>query len=66
MINLEDKTPKELRKLMDSVKVSDLSYEEKTAYINAIEQKLNGADYKNKMLLKEIEEGQADISDLGN
>lgn len=66
MISLEGKTPKELRKLMDDVKVSNLSYEEKTAYINAIKQKLNGANYKNKMLLKEIEEGQADISDLGN
>lgn len=64
MINLEDKTPHELRKLMDSVKVSDLSYEEKTAYIEAIEIKLNGANYKNKMLLKEIEEGQADIEDI--
>lgn len=39
MIDLTSKTPKELRKLMDDVKVSNLSYEEKTAYIKATEQK---------------------------
>ena len=42
MIDLSKKTPKELIKLLDSVKVSDLEFNEKTALIKEIEFKLNG------------------------
>lgn len=64
MIDLSKKTPKELIKLLDSVKVSDLEFNEKTALIKEIEFKLNGTRDKNTEALKHIEEGMADISDL--
>lgn len=64
MINLEKKTPAELIALSDAVKVSDLSYEEKTKLLTDIDFKLNGGIYKNDAILKSIEEGAADIDDL--
>lgn len=64
MIDLSKKTPKELIKLLDNVKVSDLNFDEKSALIKEIEFKLNGTRYKNIEALKQIEEGQADISDI--
>ena len=64
MIDLSKKTPRELIKLLDSVKVSDLEFDKKTALIKEIEFKLNGTRDKNTEALKQIEESQADISDL--
>ena len=64
MIDLSKKTPRELIKLLDSVKVSDLEFDKKTALIKEIEFKLNGTRDKKIEALKQIEEGQADISDL--
>jgi len=61
----QDRTKKEWHKLLDSAKVADYeSMELKDYLIKAIGIKLNGADYKNQMLLKEIEESQADIGDI--
>lgn len=64
MINLSKKTPKELNKLLDNVKVSDLEFNEKTALIKEIEFKLNGTRDKNIEALKQIEEGMDDVSDI--
>ena len=64
MINLSKKTPKELIKLLDNVKVSDLNFDEKSALIKEIEFKLNGTRDKNFEALKQIEEGMADVSDI--
>lgn len=64
MIDLSKKTPKELIKLLDSVKVSDLEFDKKTALIKDIEFKLNGTRDKNIEALKQIEEGMAEISDI--
>lgn len=64
MIDLSKKTPKELIKLLDSVKVSDLEFNKKTALIKDIEFKLKGTRDKNIEALKQIEEGMADVSDI--
>ena len=64
MIDLSKKTPRELIKLLDSVKVSDLEFDKKTALIKEIEFRLNGTRDKKIEALKQIEESQADISDL--
>jgi len=64
MINLENKTQEQLIALADSVKVSDLSYEEKTKLLIDIEYKLNGKRNKRDEILKSIEESAADIDDL--
>ena len=64
MIDLSKKTSKELIKLLDNVKVSDLDFNEKTALSKEIECKLNGTRDKNIEVLKQIEESQADVSDI--
>ena len=64
MIDLSKKTPRELIKLLDSVKVSDLEFDKKTALIKEIEYRLNGTRDKNLEALKQIEEGMADVSDI--
>ena len=64
MIDLSKKTPKELIKLLDNVKVSDLNFDEKSALIKEIEFKLNGTRDKNIEALKQIEEGMTDVSDI--
>lgn len=64
MIDLSKKTPRELIKLLDNVKVSDLEFDKKTALIKEIEFKLNGTRDKKIEALKQIEEGMADISDI--
>ena len=64
MIDLSKKTPKELIKLLDSVKVSDLGFNEKTALIKEIEFNLNGTRDKKIEAFKQIEEGMADVSDI--
>ena len=63
-MDLRKKTPRELIKLLDSVKVSDLEFDKKTALIKEIEFKLNGTRDKNTEALKQIEEGMADVSDI--
>ena len=64
MLDLSKKTPKELIKLLDNVKVSDLPVDEKGKLIEEIEYRLNGRRYTDKQVLKDIEESQADISDI--
>ena len=64
VLAISRKTPKELIKLLDNVKVSDLPVDEKGKLIEEIEYRLNGRRYTDKQVLKDIEESQADISDI--
>lgn len=63
-INLDDKTPQELNRLLDSVKTSNLEINEKEAWIQKIQSKLGIVmrdSKREKELLAQIEAGQADI-----
>ena len=65
MIDLNKKrTVQELRTLLDNVKVSDLTAKEKAKLIDEIEFKITGRRYTDIEILKDIEESQADISDI--
>lgn len=66
-INLDEKSPYELRQLLDNVKTSNLDYEEKEKWIQKIQDKLGVITRdprKEKEILAQIEAGQADIDDL--
>ncbi len=66
-INLDEKSPQELRKLLDTVKTSNLEYREKEEWIQKIQSKLGVVtrdSKREKELLAQIEAGQADIDDL--
>ncbi len=65
--NLNNKSPQELKRMLDSVKVSNLTFEEKEYWVTAIQAKLGIVTrdpIKEKKLIAEIEAGQADIDDL--
>ena len=64
MIDLSNKTPLELKKLLDSVKVSDLPVTEKGKLIEEIEYRLTGRRYTDSQVLKDIEDSQPDVSDI--
>jgi len=66
-INLDEKTPQELKRLLDSVKISNLDYAEKEEWVQKIQSKLGIVmrdSKKEKELLAQIQEGQADIDDI--
>ncbi len=63
-IDLSNKSPKQLLNLIDKVKVSDLSFNEKTEITKEIEFKLYGKRDINYEALKSIEESQPDLDDL--
>ena len=63
-IDLSNKSPKQLLNLIDKVKVSDLSFNEKTEIIKEIEFKLYGKRDINYEALKTIEESQPEYADL--
>ena len=63
-LNLSNRTPEQLLKLLDSVKVSDLPINEKARSIEDIEIKISGRKYTNEQVLRDIEESQADYSDI--
>lgn len=63
-IDLKRKTPLELKKLLDSVKVSDLPVAEKGKLIEEIEYRLTGRRYTDSQVLKDIEDGMAEIDDF--
>ena len=62
-LNLSNRTPEQLLKLLDSVKVSDLPINEKARLIEDIEIKISGRKYTNEQVLRDIEDSQADYSD---
>ena len=65
MLDLNKKrTVQELMTLLDNVKVSDLTANEKAKLIYEIEFKINGRRFTDVEILKDIEESQADISDI--
>jgi len=61
-IDLSNRTPKQLKKLLEAVKISDLEYDDKTALIIKIEQKLGIRTYDD--VLQDIKNGSADIDDI--
>jgi hypothetical protein len=65
-INLDTKTQHELKLLLDQVKVSDLSFEDKKNLIDEIQARITGVQaMKQSQILKEIDEGQGDMNDIG-
>lgn len=65
MLDLNKKrTKKELKALLDSVKVSDLPVDEKTKLIDEIEFKITGRRFTDDEVMKDIIDGQSDISDI--
>lgn len=63
-LNLSNRTPEQLLKLLDSVKVSDLPINEKDRLIEDIEIKISGRKYTNEQVLRDIEDSMADYSDI--
>ena len=66
-IDLSSKNPKQLLDIKDKVKVSDLSFDEKTELTKEIEFKLYGKSCEDDLkarVLKDIEDSQADIDDI--
>ncbi len=66
-INLDDKSPEEHKRLLDSVKTSNLSVQEKDEWIQKIQSKLGLVtrdSKREKELLAQIEAGAADIDDI--
>ena len=63
-LNLSNRTPEQLLKLLDNVKVSDLPINEKARLIEDIEIKISGRKYTNEQVLRDIEDSMADYSDI--
>ena len=65
MLDLNKKrSQKEWQILLNNVKVSDLTANEKAKLIDEIEFKITGRRFTDVEILKDIEESQADISDI--
>ena len=64
MIDLSKKSPSELKKLLDSVKVSDLPVAEKGKLIEDIEYRLTGRRYTDNEVMQDILDGMAEIDDI--
>lgn len=67
--NIEEKInqtsdKQKLKEFMDTIKVSDLDVKDKGRLIDEIEIKITGRRFTDKEILKDIEECQADISDI--
>ncbi len=68
-INLDEKSPNELRTLLNLVKTGPMSVNEKEHWVNEINSRLSGKSLdiqKARMICAEIEAGMADINDAGN
>ena len=63
-LNLSNRTPEQLLKLLDNVKVSDLPINEKARLIEDIEIKISGRKYTNEQVLRDIEDSMADYRDI--
>lgn len=65
-IDLDTKTQHELKNLLDQVKVSDLIFDDKKRLIDEIQARITGVQaMKQSKILKEIDEGQGDMNDIG-
>ncbi len=63
-----DRTPKEWKNLLDSVKVNMndfLTKDEQSYYVDEITYKITGRRHSKHEVMKSIQEGAADIDDLG-
>lgn len=58
----EDK--QKLKEFVNSVKVMNLKVEDKDRLLDELNYKITGRKFTDKEILKDIEEGQADISDI--
>ena len=59
------KSKRELQVMLDGVKVSDLTNEEKAANVELLEVEINGdIDKRNIQILDDIKAGEADTSDM--
>jgi len=64
-LKLHTRTKEELLRLSDQVKISELSYSEKTLLLGEIQTYLGDADTaKKRKILLDIAEGMADTADL--
>jgi hypothetical protein len=64
MLDLSDKSDKELVALKNRIKISDADIDTKIANIKAIDAKLLGKNYK--AILEDIKAGMADLDDMNN
>jgi hypothetical protein len=64
MLDLSDKSDKELVALKNRIKISDADINTKIANIEAIDAKLLGKNYR--AILEDIKAGMADIDDMNN
>jgi len=64
MLDLSDKSDKELVALKNRIKISDADINTKIANIEAIDAKLLGKNYR--AILEDIKAGMADINDMNN
>jgi len=67
-INLDEKSPSELKILLDTVKTSSLPVAQKDEWIQKINTKLGSVTrdpLREKKILADIQAGMADIDDLG-
>jgi hypothetical protein len=62
MLDLSDKSDKELVALKNRIKISDADINTKIANIEAIDAKLLGKNYR--AILEDIKAGMADIDDM--
>lgn len=67
--NIEEKInqtndKQKLKEFMDTIKVSDLDVKDKGRLIDEIEIKITGRKFTDKEILKDIEDGQAELDDL--
>lgn len=68
-INLDEKTPDELKRLLNLVQTGPTSVSEKEYWVKEINSRLYGKTLdrlKAELITKEIEAGMADIDDMGN
>ena len=68
-INLDKKNPVELKMLLILVQTGPMNVSEKDYWVKEINARLNGTfidPEKSKRIQKEIEDGMADIGDIGN
>lgn len=67
-INLSEKSPLELRRLLDMVKTGNMSVPEKDEWVSKIQDQLGQVTRdpnKEKKILADIQAGMADIDDAG-
>lgn len=68
-INLDEKTPEELRRLLNLVQTGPMTVAEKDVWVQKIQNKLGAVvrdPEREKKILAEIEAGKADIEDICN